>query len=817
MSTAKTFAAKSAVRLAGALAIGVGGLVLVGWALDVAALKSLLPGWVSVKPNTALAFLLTGIALLFAGHRATWLARLCAWGGGVIGLLTLGEYVFGWNPGFDQWLFPEPAGTVGTSYPGRMAPDSALCLVLLAVGLAAARALRQRDRLLTGTVMLGGLVVTVALAAISTYLTPAFGNLGWWGLTNMAVPTAALFAVLGGALILVAWQTGDLRWSLGQKTTATYAGGLMLVVLLGLHTSRSALWQNETASRVEHGEQVLNALNDFEGEAAKAQVHTRGYVITGADRYLQSQAAATKDCRAKLAALRQLIIDPRQQARWARLEVQANELLLWFPQVIEAHRTGVAAAVSRAMVNHGEDLMDGVRALILEMDEAEQRLLNERHRRAHDVARFTQAFITTGALVSLIVFLSVLWGLNRTERGRLETLEALSASGLRYRRLFEASRDGVLILDAETGMVVDVNPYLIELVGVTREVFLGKKVWELGFFKDLVANEANFVELKEKKYIRYEDMALEGFAGQRHEVEFVSNVYMVGHQQVIQCNIRDISERVKAAAEIRHLNEELEQRVVERTAQLTATNKELETFSYAVSHDLRAPLRHVQGYVDMLEREAGDRLSDKSRHYLKTIAAASRDLGVLIDDMLAFSRMGRAEMIATSVNLAALVQETRHDLELTTRDRNIVWKIAPLPVVQADPAMLKLVLTNLLGNAVKFTSPRDPAVIEIGGLTAESQKSEVRGSAGGEPTTPGISDTSQITFFVRDNGVGFDPQYAHKLFGVFQRLHRADEFEGTGIGLANVQRIIARHGGRTWAEGAVDKGATFYFTLKASK
>jgi light-regulated signal transduction histidine kinase (bacteriophytochrome) len=230
-------------------------------------------------------------------------------------------------------------------------------------------------------------------------------------------------------------------------------------------------------------------------------------------------------------------------------------------------------------------------------------------------------------------------------------------------------------------------------------------------------------------------------------------------------------------------------------ARLEEANRELESFSYSVSHDLRAPLRHIEGYIAMLVEDTQGTLSAEAQRYLKVIRDAARQMGELIDDLLAFSRAGRAAMRETHCELDALVSQAIRDLEMSTRGRNIVWTVPALPAVKADPSMLRQVFVNLLGNAVKYTRPRDPARIEIG--------------CAGE-------ENGQAVLFVRDNGVGFDMQYADKLFGVFQRLHRADEFEGTGIGLANVRRIIARHGGRVWAEAAPDHGATFYFTLRLS-
>ncbi len=599
---------------------------------------------------------------------------------------------------------------------------------------------------------------------------------------------------------------------------------------------------------------------------------------------------------------------------------------------------------------------------------------------------------------------------------RKKTQEALQDSEKRYRRLFEASKEGVLILDADTGKVVDVNPFLLQLLGYSYDALCGKYIWELGEFKDIAASKYAFKTLQDKEYVQYDDLPLETNDGQCIAVEFVSNVYLVDHRKVVQCNIRDITKRKKtdealrksehryrdlfnsmqegfyiakilydedgkpqdylyldinpvferimgisrdqivgkrlkeltpdvsshwlnifkkvvltgtpaysefysksfhryfkamayrpfegqfavlvdditerkqAEAEIAHMAsfpmlnpnpiiemdltgkilfcnpaaeslfpdlrqqeqghplladweaivhsiyesnlkdiimrevnirghwyqqaihyvevmkciriygsditlwKEAEKELMNRAAQLEDANEELESFSYSVSHDLRAPLRAIDGFSRIILRQQEDKFDEEIRHQFNLIRENTKMMGVLIDDLLSFSKVQKTDMKISVIDMDQLARKVWHEILTANKERELELRITEILSGYGDQTLIRQVLVNLISNTIKFTRDRKPGIVEISSY----------------------KQGDKVVYCLKDNGAGFDMAHYDKLFGVFQRLHSSEEYEGTGVGLAIVQRIVRRHRGHVWAESEVDKGATFYFTLSST-
>ena len=423
----------------------------------------------------------------------------------------------------------------------------------------------------------------------------------------------------------------------------------------------------------------------------------------------------------------------------------------------------------------------------------EQQLFTERSRLAaagERNARWTMlgAFGAQLVLLAAVIFIS-----ERQVQRRLVAETRAQQAIARSRAIVQNVREPIVLLDTSLRLLMS-NGAFREVYGLDGDEHTGARLDALGdgaWSDPVLLQRLSDVLARDRELWDYE-LSQRGGGIEREVLLNARRMALPSSDEpAILMTIADITVRKRSEQRIQELNRDLEAKV----EQVSEINRELEAFSYSVSHDLRAPLRHISGFADKLGIHLGAGADEKAHHYLEVISASAVRMSALIEDLLLYSRLGRHALRLQPIDMQALVEEIRAMLVNETAGRSIQWRIGGLPVIVADEGMMRQVWQNLLGNAVKYTARREQARIEIG----------IEASRGDE-----------VVFFVKDNGAGFDMEYAGKLFGVFQRLHKSTDFPGTGIGLANVRRIVGRHGGRTWAEAVADKGATFYFSLPAS-
>jgi len=793
----------------------VGGAALLGWVFHIGFLKSWAAGPSTVKVNTAICFILIGASLWLqrSGDRQAfvasknWAAKIAAVAAALIGLVSALEYTLNSSLGIDTWWFATPVGgEIGRAGPQLMSPITSLDFMLLGLALAFLNKTTQGGRWPAQFLSLAAVAATVfgILSFISApNIVPAYISLSVptavtlivvsfgvvcarteWGMGALLASrslSGTLLRQLSPSAICILVLIGFVRWKISEAGLLSAWGVAMLTTVLSL--SLLACLVAQAAAIVDR--------NDVERRKVEEVREHLAAVVDSSD-----DAIISKDLNGTIQAWNR---GAEKIFGYSAAEATGKPMMMLFPPGCVKEESDILARIRRGeSVEHFETVRvrkDGARidisATISPIKDSSGAIVG-----ASKIARdVTARRLADDRLAEQAEELS------RQSGELLRSQQALESQTLMLQCVLDSMAEGLVAAD-EQGKFIIWNSAAAKILGLGA-VNLPSQEWtaHYGLYQEDMVTPFPTDQLPLVRAIRGETNTTCMFV---RNPELDGGVWIEVNGGPVKDGsgavrggvvaFRDITQRRADEREIRKLNEELEQRVVQRTAQLAAANHELEAFTYSVSHDLRAPLRHIGGFAKILTEDFGQAMDPEARRHLERIEAGVHRMELLVAELLNLARVGRHALRLQATKLNSVIEEVVSLLQPETEGRVVDWKIADLPPAECDPILVKQVFQNLIANALKFTRPRERAVIEICHRPEDGK----------------------VVIFIRDNGVGFNMKYLDKLFGVFQRLHQAEDFEGTGIGLATVQRIIHKHGGRVWAEAELDKGATFYFTLGAA-
>lgn len=749
----------------------VGGMALVGWFFDIPAFRTVLPSMIPMKFNTTLCFFLLGISLFFHTNDKFKIATNIAFAlVSLIGMLTFSQYIHGIDLKIDEFFWKDVENAIATSSPGRMSPTTAFCFTMIGSSLLLIR--NNKWHLYVQIALF--LAFLGAFVGLFNYI---FGY-GFYS-PNLIFTRIALITALTVIILTVGIFHSPyldyIKYSFEQKLIIGFVAIMIALFFVFYVFDKSKADFIDTRKWIFHTEEVINQSHEMLSKIKDVELGKRGYVITGNFLFLEPFSKSEQQILGHLERLKLLTKDNHsQQLRMNTLDRLINKELAFFKKAVELRSNkGFEDAKSLIATARGKILLDSIKNTVLDVQHEEKALLNKRkqeNQKSIDSSNFMISFFQ----ITIIVFLIILFFIAvKTFKSRQKAQELLHKSNERFFKIFNYSPVAMAITSVSDGSFRYANDTFCQSTGYERENIIGRKSIDVNIISKKERDKSvENIKINGGK-IKDVELKITKANGELIDILFSAETLEIDNEQCFVYACVDISERKKAEEKLKEVN------------------KELDSFTYSVSHDLRAPLRAITGYTKILDEDYGTVIDAEGRRVMNVISNNARKMGQLIDDLLAFSRLGRQNVVKVSIDMNNLVKSIKEDLMDFSNSKNIQIDIQNLINATADSSMIKVVMTNLLSNAVKYSSKKEKTIIEIGSYEEEGS----------------------IVYYVKDNGAGFDMLYYDKLFGVFQRLHSMSEFEGTGVGLAIVQRIIKKHGGKVWAESKTDIGSTFYFSL----